>query len=196
MTDPDSSAVLFGGSFDPPHAGHVELIRKLLERPEINQVVVVPAWRNPFKESSHATPRQRLKWCRTVFDMPGVVVEDYEIKQKRAVYTVETWKNLKKKYPVTGIVIGSDNLSSLKKWKSFDILNKNLHWYIAARKGYAPVLEGLKKWSILDIDIPVSSTEIRSGRGGSHLDPRIAEEAGAVYHPGKLNETIEKTKEL
>jgi nicotinate-nucleotide adenylyltransferase len=195
MPDPASSAVLFGGSFDPPHAGHVELIRKLLERPEINQVVVVPAWRNPFKESSHATPRQRLKWCRTVFDMPGVVVEDYEIKQKRAVYTVETWRNLKKKYPVAGIVVGSDNLSSLKKWKSFDILNENLHWYIAARAGHAPVLEGLKEWSILDIDIPVSSTGIRSGRGTEYLDPRIAEEAKEVYGFERPDSATEKRKE-
>ncbi len=178
-------AALFGGSFDPPHLGHRRIVEKLLERPRIDRVVLVPAWLNPFKEQSHASAHQRLEWCRRVFDLPGAEVSDYEIRQGRPVYTIETWRALKKSYPLRYLVIGSDNLSSITKWKDFETLNREAIWIVATRGGEHPDLSILREAQILPVEVPVSSTEIRQGRGLEYVDPRIREEVIRTYHLSK-----------
>ena len=178
-------AALFGGSFDPPHLGHRRIVEKLLKQPRIDQVIVVPAWLNPFKEQSHASALQRLEWCRRVFDLPGAEVSDYEIRQGRPVYTIETWRALKKSYPLRYLVIGSDNLSSITKWKDFETLNREAIWIVATRGGEHPDLSIFREAQILPVEVPVSSTEIRRGRGLEYVDPRIREEVIRTYHLSK-----------
>ncbi len=166
---------IFGGSFDPPHLGHQEIVKRVLEFEDIDGVIVVPTYLNPFKESFHLKPELRLELLREIFkDMKEVIVEDFEIKQKKAVYTVETIKALKKRYNITSIVVGADNLKSIDKWRDFEWLNLNFSWIVATRKGQS--LENLKllrKKRVLNLNIPISSTKIRAGEGLEFIDKRI-----------------------
>jgi nicotinate-nucleotide adenylyltransferase len=175
-------AALFGGSFDPPHLGHRKIIEDLIRDLKIPQVIVVPAWLNPFKEHSHASPEQRLEWCRRVFDLPGVVVSDFEIRQERPVYTIETWSALKRSYPLKYLVIGSDNLPALRQWKDFETLNEEAVWIVATREENTPDLSFLRRAILLPVEIPISSTRIRQGEGLEYVDPRIREEVIQTYH--------------
>ncbi|WP_457606975.1 nicotinate (nicotinamide) nucleotide adenylyltransferase [Nitratifractor sp.] len=172
---------LFGGSFDPPHLGHREIIRKLLELPEIRQVVVVPAWLNPFKERSHAPAKKRLEWCRRAFDLPNVIVSDYEIRRGRPVYSIETYRALSREFPIGYLVVGADNLPTIEKWKEFETLNRELTWIVATREGSTPDRSMLQSSILLPVHIPVSSTAIRRGEGTEYLDPRIREEVRRFY---------------
>jgi len=174
-------AALFGGSFDPPHLGHRRIIEHLVWRLDIPQVIVVPAWLNPFKESSHASPRKRLEWCRRVFDLPGVIVSDYEIRQRRTVYTIETWNALKKEFPLKYLVIGSDNLPSIDRWRDFETLNEEAVWVVVTREEDAPDLTKLREAILLPLTIPVSSTQIRRGEKLEYVDPRIRDEVIQTY---------------
>ena len=174
---------LFGGSFDPPHLGHREIIEKTLRLPDIERVVVLPAWLNPFKRESHAPPEKRLEWCRKVFDLPGVIVSDYEIRQKRPIYTLESYRALSGKYFIGWLVIGADNLKDLSKWHAFETLNRELTWIVATREGSSPDTSMLRSVRILEVQVPVSSTQIRSGEGFDFVDPRIREEARRFYRP-------------
>jgi nicotinate-nucleotide adenylyltransferase len=188
----EGSAALFGGSFDPPHLGHRAILEALLKRPDIGRVFVVPAWLNPFKERSHATPRQRLEWCRRTLDLPGVEISDREIRKGRPVYTVETWEELRKEgVPLRYLVVGSDNLPDLPRWRDFDRLNDEAVWIVATREGERPDLSGLKRAELLPVAVPVSSTMIRRGEGWEYLDPRIRDEVRRTYSPGPGKTTKE-----
>jgi len=173
--------VLFGGSFDPPHLGHTEIVRRLREMPGIRRIIVVPAFLNPFKSRSHAPAQKRLEWCRKVFDMPGVEISDFEILRGRPVYTIETLEEMKKLYTISSIVIGADNLASLPQWKDFDILNRTVAWIVATRENERPDASVLKNYRLLPVNVPVSSTDIRAGKGMEYVDPRIRGDVKKYY---------------
>ncbi|WP_297883035.1 ribosome silencing factor [uncultured Campylobacter sp.] len=90
---------LFGGSFDPPHAGHDAAVRAILSSLKPDLLVIMPSFLNPFKKSFSAPPQLRLRWCRALWsDSPHVEVSDYEISQNRPVPTIQSVKFLLEKY--------------------------------------------------------------------------------------------------
>ena len=111
---------IFGGSFDPPHKGHQLIVEKAIENLQIDRLFVVPAYLNPFKTSSLADAPTRLSWCHTLFDsIDRVKVDEYEIKEGKSTVTSQSVKHFNQEYNVKYLIIGSDNLSTLKKWHEF-----------------------------------------------------------------------------
>ena len=139
---------LYGGSFDPPHLGHVHVVHAALETLDIDKVIVVPAFVNPFKNGTHAPAELRLKWLQKIFkDDKNVDVSDIEVTQNRAVRSIETVAQLADKYEKIYFIIGADNLAALEQWHRFDVLNTLVTWVVATRDrieiddGYISVLE-------------------------------------------------------
>ena len=94
---------LFGGSFDPPHAGHDAAVKAILSALKPDLLVIMPSFLNPFKKSFSAPPQLRLRWCRALWsDAPGVEVSDYEISQNRSVPTIQSVKFLLEKHGGNG----------------------------------------------------------------------------------------------
>ncbi len=153
---------IFGGTFDPVHSGHVEIVKKALKDKDIDKIIIVPNFLNPLKNSFSAPAKLRLKWLKDVFsDFENVEVSDFEIKKNRPVYSIETINHFKPKY----FIIGSDNLKTLDKWKNIEEILKKTELVVAKRGEIDKnLLEkyGIKK--IIDVNIPISSTEIRNGR--------------------------------
>lgn len=151
---------LFGGSFDPPHIGHLKIIEKSLKKLKIDRLVVMPTYLNPFKKEFFAEPSLRLLWLNKMcVKLKNVIVSDFEIKQNRAVYTIESVEylnsiGLKVKY----LVIGADNLKRLKRWNSYFKLKKSVKFVVATRGGIA-IPSHFKK---LHIKADVSSQDIRN----------------------------------
>ena len=58
---------LFGGSFDPPHTGHEKIVRSVLANLNIDLLVIMPTFLNPFKEKFSAPPNLRLKWVEKLW---------------------------------------------------------------------------------------------------------------------------------
>ncbi len=178
-------SILFGGSFDPPHKGHKQIVKKLLEFDDIEQIIVLPAYLNPFKTKSFASAGERLDMCKRVFDIPNVIVSDYEISQNRSVYTYQSWSTLKKRYNLTGLTVGADNLSSITKWYNFDKLNSEAVWFVATRRGYPTDTSMLKRAKIVEIDIPISSTELRENLNLEYIDDTIRNKIVNIYNKDK-----------
>jgi len=151
---------IFGGSFDPPHLGHIEVVNEALKELDINKLIIMPNFLNPLKSSFSAPANLRFEWLKKIFkNYPKVEVSDFEIMQNRPVYSIETVKKFKPKY----FIIGSDNLKTLHKWKNINEILKLTEFVVAKRKKVD--LDLLKKYNIakiLEIDIPISSTEIRN----------------------------------
>ena len=167
---------LFGGSFDPPHKGHQAIVHAVAALEDIDKVIVMPAFLNPFKKGTLATADKRLAWCQKVCKHPRVHVSDFEISQERAVYTIETLEALKEKYTVKYLVIGADNLAQITQWRDFDKINARITWLVFDRGTKKPDCHALKHCKHLPLDIPVSSTEIRKGQALHHVDKRILDE--------------------
>lgn len=165
---------IFGGSFDPPHKAHQRIVEKALVSLEIDKLIVVPAYLNPFKTSSLASAEQRLAWCHTIFDeIPNVIVDDYEILQGKSTRTSQSVKHFNKAYDVKYLIIGSDNLSTLTKWHEFDWLNETIQWVIFTREGHEISTKSLRSWQVIRLEEMASSTEIRETKTLKEIDKKI-----------------------
>ena len=166
---------LFGGSFDPPHNGHIEVAQRALEQLDIDKIVVVPAWRNPFKSATHTDAATRYAWVEDSFDgIDGVVVSSYEIRANRPMPTIDTLIALSKIYDVTHLIIGADNLNRLQEWHRFTTLNSLVTWVVATRDAAALIPVWLNRAILLHVDMPISSTRLRQGKAGlTWLHPAI-----------------------
>lgn len=149
---------LFGGSFDPPHIGHEAIVKALVNMKEIDKIIVVPTFLNPFKSHSHASPELRLSWIKEVFnEYDKVEISDYEVRQNKSVASILSVKHFLKKYKKIYLVIGADNLESLNKWESYNELKELVTFIVASRNG----IEIPKEYITLNIDENISSTQLR-----------------------------------
>lgn len=116
---------LLGGSFDPPHQGHVQISLAALKRFDLDQLwwLVTPG--NPLKENPPASMARRMGAARAMMDHPRVRISDIEARLGTR-YTAETLRALRKAYPHVRFVwlMGADNLAHFHRWKDWqDILN-------------------------------------------------------------------------
>jgi len=170
-------AAIFGGSFDPPHKGHQSIVQNALERLDIDRLIVLPAFLNPFKKSSLASPEKRALWCHILFDdLEGAEVSEYEIRAEKPVYTSQSIRHFQKFYDVRYLIIGADNLASITKWHDFEWINSIITWVVIARKNHPIETKMLQKKVILSLDIPVSSTDIRDDLRLDMIDARIRDD--------------------
>lgn len=114
---------LLGGSFNPPHIGHLEICRHLLDHKGCDQVRVIPCFQHPFGKEL-ASFEDRLAMCRFAFQELGgrVRVDDVERSLGGVSHTVRTIQHLKFTYPDKDftLVVGTDVGSEKGDWKDFD----------------------------------------------------------------------------
>jgi len=177
--------VWYGGTFDPPHSGHQQIVRHLTALPDIRTVIVTPAYLNPFKHDSLASAEQRLRWAHQVFDAPKVVIDEEEVRAGRSVYTAETIRRLQNNYALSCIAIGSDNLERIEQWHDFAWLNRHMTWLVFERQGYDDGYDKLHRYRRIPLDVPVSSRSIRQDHYTHDIDPRIAEDVKHILTKGK-----------
>ncbi len=176
------TVALFGGSFDPPHRGHQYIAQTVAARDGIDKVIVMPAFLNPFKKTTLASPKKRLDWCRQVCRGKKVIVSDFEISHDRPVYTIETLEMLQMHYLVKYLVIGADNLAEIERWEAFDKINESIIWLVFTRGTEIPDCHPLRHCEIIAMDIPVSATAIREGNDFDAVDQSILDEVKQLIH--------------
>ena len=110
---------ILGGTFDPPHKGHLYLGENFASALALDRVLVIPAAIPPHKADKKLTDDEdRLEMCRLAFDDPVFEVTDLELRRDGKSYTVDTLTMLKEKYPDDEffLLIGSDMLLYFDKW--------------------------------------------------------------------------------
>lgn len=176
---------LYGGSFDPPHIGHVRVVEAALASLPIDRLIIVPAYKNPFKQKTSASANKRMQWIKTLFaDMPKVEISDFEICQNRSVTTIETVEHFRPQEGKIYLIIGADNLESLPLWHRYEELNSLVQWVVATR-AQNPIPEGMIR---LDVDVPISSTECRSFTQSTGLSPKIDQDIITTYKENNESE--------
>ena len=130
---------IFGGSFDPLHLAHVAIVQNALNKLDIDKLIVVPTYLNPFKSSFYLDPQTRFELLKKVFiKFEQVEVSNYEINQLAPSYSINTVNYLKDLYNPSKIylIIGEDNMENLEKWYKYDELKKLVEFVIASRAGF------------------------------------------------------------
>ncbi len=153
---------IFGGSFDPIHVAHVAIVESALDKLDIDKLIIVPTYLNPFKNSFNLNPETRFELLKKVFHkFKNVEISDYEINQQKTSYSFNTVNYLKNLYKPSKIylIIGEDNINDLDKWYKYDELKKLVEFVVASRTGFET--KKANEFKSLDININISSTELR-----------------------------------
>lgn len=158
---------LFFGSFNPIHIGHLIIANYMAAFSGLDEVWLVVSPHNPLKlKSGLANMYDRLEMARLATEnAPQIKVSDVEFKLPQPSYTIDTLAHLHERYPEKEFVLimGADNLASLKKWKNYEVLLNNYHIYVYPRPG-SEVAEWEQHPSITFTDTPqmeISSTFVR-----------------------------------
>lgn len=161
---------LFGGSFDPPHFGHLRIIESALIELKLDKLFVVPNFLNPFKSHFYFSPKLRLEWLRILCKESlkvwanKIEILDYEVRQNAPVPTYQTLQFIQQTYFLTPkdkiyLLLGADNVESLHKWQNFDWLQNNVEFVIIPRRGFR-IPQNFQTLPFCAMDI--SSTQIRN----------------------------------
>ena len=113
---------VYGGSFNPPHTGHVLAAAELIEKLELDKLLIVPAADPPHKSLALGSPGplDRLALCRAAFaEVKGAELCDIEVRREGKSYTVDTLAELRRAHPGDEffLVMGTDMFLSFSTWR-------------------------------------------------------------------------------
>jgi len=113
---------LFGGTFDPIHIGHLITAQSVFEIRRLQKIIFMPAYVSPLKiDYLSASSEDRTKMVElAIKNYPYFELSRYEIEKHKISYTIDTLKNLKKRYDKVELIIGYDNYLVFNKWKQAD----------------------------------------------------------------------------
>lgn len=197
---------VFGGTFNPPHNGHVRLAKAAADELKLDKLLVIPSCIPPHKIAAKlADGQERLEMCRLAFGRdPRFEVSPMELERGSRSYTVETLRELKALYPDSELyfIVGSDMLESFDKWYLWqEILSLSVLCAASREEGYSPDLSRFGKLAerikIITLDpLEVSSTQIRNSAGEVSpelLDPKVA---AYIREHGLYDDGLNRYREL
>lgn len=193
----NNGIILFGGSFDPVHTGHITVARSALKKLEACELIFIPARRSPHKKNTpDATGEQRKQMLElAISDYPELKVSDIELDRPAPSYTFDTVKHFKENAPYETKIywlIGADSVSELAKWYKVNELFEICTICVMNRGGIEEpdydkfaaessfeMADKLRRNAVKTPKINISSTEIRhkaaAGQSISGMVPREVE---------------------
>lgn len=160
---------IFGGTFDPPHIGHLLIAQTVCEAEAFDKVIFMPANRPPHKKNISDVSDRLAMLNLAIEGNPNFEISDLEIKRGGVSYTIDTLCSIENS--VIGMkdelfyLIGSDNLLDLELWKNPRAILKKCNVVVAIRPGFRP--SDIPAWILHRIqfaNIPrfeISSSNIR-----------------------------------
>lgn len=160
---------VFGGTFDPPHNGHLLLASDAREALALDRLIFIPAGAQPLKAATPAVAsgQDRLEMVRlAVADDAYYSVDESEIDRKGLSYTVETLEQLAKRYPTAKLflLLGEDSLATFDQWREPARIRELATLAAMRRAGVAAPGDRRLPGGVMDVStrrVDVSSTEIR-----------------------------------
>ncbi len=166
---------LFFGSFNPIHTGHLIIAEYMVDRPDLDQVWLVVSPQNPLKiRATLANDFDRLHMVQiAIDDNPKLRASNIEFSLPKPSYTIDTMAYLHEKYPEHhfSLIMGSDNLQNIHKWKNFSLLLERYTIHIYNRPGTEGMTAPDNATDVRFHDVPlldISSTFIRQRIAEGH----------------------------
>ncbi|MFA6247018.1 MAG: nicotinate (nicotinamide) nucleotide adenylyltransferase [Mucilaginibacter sp.] len=131
---------LLFGSFNPIHIGHLIIANYMANYTALDKVWLVVSPQNPLKKYGDLiNTYDRLEMAKLATDnATNIAVSDVELKLPQPSYTIDTLTHLKEKYPEHdfALIMGSDNLVTLHKWKNYKMILRDYQIFVYPRPGY------------------------------------------------------------
>lgn len=126
---------ILGGTFDPPHVGHLTIAEAARDQLELDEVLFVPSMRNPLKTRRASSAKDRMEMVRlAISDQDRFAVSDIEIARGGQSYAYDTVAELTYMRPAEyWWIMGSDALKEFEKWKNPDKLSRMCRLAVAVR---------------------------------------------------------------
>ena len=163
---------IFGGSFDPPHKGHVEISKISLKKIKLKKIYWIITKKNPFKKKPFFSLKQRISRSKKAikrYKKIKILYLDDKIKSSRTIDVINYFRKIKKQKNLC-LILGADNLLNFHKWTSWKKIVKLTKLVVFSRKGYdkkskeSIVVKYLNKKNIIYINnklINISSSSIK-----------------------------------
>lgn len=119
------SFAIYGGTFSPPHAGHLGVAKQALKDLPISTLIVLPTLHNPLKSEDYASFEHRYEMCRSMFfDSPSVLVSKFEQEFNMSGFMIDNLRKIREFYASARIwfIMGSDCLTTFNHWKAHEEL--------------------------------------------------------------------------
>lgn len=180
---------LFGGTFDPPHVGHLIVAQDAAVALQLDRIVFIPAAQPPHKRERSVSPAaQRARMLELAIEGDDrYVLDPVELQRTGPSYTADTLRELRERLPDADLtlLIGRDQYDELESWREPAVVRSLARMAVMTRgepsRGAAavtPLADGAVRVDVTRID--VSSTEIRrrvaAGVPIRHLVPRAVEQ--------------------
>ena len=157
---------IYGGSFNPIHNAHVEIVKFILEQLKLDKIIVIPVGKASHRDDVMVSGKFRKKMCELAFENEEkVFVSDIEIKNKNISYTIDTLKKLISLYGEDNEfyeIVGEDSAYNFSKWKDYNQILELSKVVVFQREGYNG---GVEHENVIYLDTPlynISSTIVRN----------------------------------
>lgn len=178
---------ILGGTFDPPHMGHIKLALAAIGRCGLDKLVLMPAANPPHKKSM-TNPLHRRNMAALAAEEYGFELCEIEYARKTPSYTIDTLKELEKLYPDDKLyfIIGGDSMLDFEKWHEWNKLITRCAFIVGSRsvaqkeqveKAVKDKTErfGAEIYVLDFLPEEVSSTEIRNGEVEEEVPEKVRE---------------------
>jgi len=157
---------ILGGTFDPPHIGHLILAQSAIEKFQLDKILFMPAARQPHKQNQEVTSAEiRLRLLKlAVKGNSRFEISDIEIKRSGVSYTCDTLKELSNIYLKARLylIIGGDNINDIETWKNPEQIFSMAQVIAATRPDSKPECLYMDRIDIFNMpQVDISSTMIR-----------------------------------
>ena len=128
---------ILGGSFDPPHKGHLTISKEAIKRLKLKKVIWAITNKNPFKEKSKTNLSSRIKLCKKIIgDNNNIKIKFYEkiLKSNKTINLIN-YLAINKKNEIY-FMMGADNLINFHKWYKWESISKKCNIIVFDRHGF------------------------------------------------------------
>ena len=191
--------LLFGGTFDPPHIGHMNLLRGAMQAVQPDLTIVMPAGVPPHKAASMTPGMWRYEMCACFLALEKecggrIEISDWEIHRQGRNYTIDTVTMLEQKYPGAELYlsVGSDMLLTFTEWRRWPELLQKATLVVESRcegdmgalhrAARALSAEGGRIVFSQAKALPMASSDTRAGKAPAGALPPETEQIAGKYH--------------
>lgn len=203
---------IFGGTFNPPHLGHIQAARQAMEALGLTKILFIPNYTAPHKDLplDSPMPEQRMEMLSIALARePGMEVSDLELKREGISYTVDTLSALLKQYPGAELtlLVGTDMFLSFSQWVQWETILRevSLGAFYRGEKGEREAVEnqcrkltalGARVSLVKNPVIAISSTQLRRLLAFRCADAFLPEGVGTYIRENGLYHTAADWKNL